>query len=35
MAASSESLHTLLHRNPGTDADDLSRYDNNGGGVGL
>jgi hypothetical protein len=35
MAASTESLHTPLDRDPGTDTDDLSRFDNNGGGVGL
>ena len=35
MAASTESLRALLDRDPVTDADDLSRFDNNGGGVGL
>jgi hypothetical protein len=35
MAASTESLHELLNRVAGTDANDLSRFDNNGGGVGL
>jgi hypothetical protein len=35
MASSSESLRALLDRDPVTDADDLSRFDSNGGGVGL
>ena len=34
-AASSESLHALLDRDPATDADDLSRFENYGSGVGL
>lgn len=35
MAASSESLHALLDRDPATDADDLNRFENYGSGVGL
>jgi hypothetical protein len=35
MAASTESLHALLDRDPGTDTNDLSRFDSGGGGVGL
>ena len=35
MAASTESFRALLDRDPVTDTDDLSRFDNNGGGVGL
>ena len=35
MAASTESLHRLLDRGPGAETDDLSHFDNNGGGVGL
>jgi hypothetical protein len=35
MAPSTESLRALLDLDPVTDADDLSRFDNNGGGVGL
>jgi hypothetical protein len=35
MAASTESLHALLNRDPGTDKDDFGRFDNNAGGVGL
>jgi hypothetical protein len=35
MAASNETFRALLDRDPVTDADDLSRFDNNGGGVGL
>jgi hypothetical protein len=32
---STESFRALLDRDPVSDADDLSRFDNNGGGVGL
>ena len=35
MAASSESFHALLDRDPAVDADNLSRFDSNGSGVGL
>jgi hypothetical protein len=35
MAASSESLHALLDRDPATDADDLNRFETYGSGVGL
>ena len=35
MAASSESLHALFDRAPAIDTDDLNRFDNYGGGVGL
>lgn len=35
MAASTESLHALLGHDLGTKPDNLSRYDNNGSGVGL
>jgi hypothetical protein len=35
MAASNESLHALLDRDPAIDTDDLNRFDNYGSGVGL
>ena len=35
MAASTESLHALLHRDPGTDADDFGCFEDGGSGVGL
>ena len=35
MASCSESLRALLDRDPVTDADHFSRFDSNGGGVGL
>ncbi|MGH6824216.1 hypothetical protein [Methyloceanibacter sp.] len=35
MASCSESLRALLDGDPVTDAEDLSRLDSNGGGVGL